>query len=133
MITVLFACVHNAGRSQVAAAFFNRFANPTKARGISAGTEPGMRVHPEVVTAMNEVGIDLSTASTTKLTDEIANQAQILITMGCGDRCPIVPGAKRVDWQIDDPKGQRIEKVREIREDIERRVRSLLEAEGWFV
>lgn len=130
MTTVLFACVHNAGRSQMAAALFNRFADPQKAHAISAGTDPGTRVHPEVVTAMNEVGIDLSGAATTKLTDAVAQQAQILITMGCGDQCPIVPGAKRDDWPLDDPKGQSLERVRSIRDDIERRVKALLTAEG---
>lgn len=130
MTTVLFACVHNAGRSQMAAALFNRLADPARARALSAGTEPGTRVHPEVVTAMNEVGIDLSKAVTTQLTDDVARQAQMLITMGCGDRCPIVPGAKREDWPLEDPKGQPIEKVRDIRDDIERRVKALLETEG---
>jgi arsenate reductase len=130
MTTVLFACVHNAGRSQMAAALFNRFADPQKAHAISAGTDPGTRVHPEVVTVMNEIGIDLSRAPTAKLTAAIAQQAQILITMGCGDQCPIVPGAKRDDWPLDDPKGQSLERVRTIRDDIERRVTALLTAEG---
>jgi arsenate reductase len=130
MTTVLFACVHNAGRSQMAAALFNRFADPQKAHAISAGTDPGTRVHPEVVTVMNEIGIDLSRAPTAKLTAAIAQQAQILITMGCGDQCPIVPGATRDDWPLDDPKGQSLERVRTIRDDIERRVTALLTAEG---
>jgi arsenate reductase len=132
MKTVLFACVHNAGRSQMAAAWFNRLADPEKAKAISAGTDPGTHVHPEVVAAMRERGLDLAGASTTKLTPEVARQAHVLVTMGCGDQCPIVPGAKRDDWPLEDPKGKPIEKVREIRDDIRERVRSLLEREGWL-
>ena len=131
MKTVLFACVHNAGRSQMAAAWFNLLADPLKARAISAGTAPGTRVHPEVVAAMREVGVDLSAARMTKLTDEVARQAQLLVTMGCGDGCPIVPGAARDDWPLDDPKGKPIEQVRAIRDDIRDRVQSLVEGEGW--
>ena len=131
MNKVVFACVHNAGRSQMAAAWFNQLADPLKARAISAGTEPGTRVHPEVVAAMREVGVDLSAAGMTKLTDEVARQAQLLVTMGCGDECPIVPGAARDDWPLDDPKDKPIEQVRAIRDDIRDRVRRLLEGEGW--
>lgn len=131
MTTVLFACVHNAGRSQMAAAFFNEAANPQKARAVSAGTRPGERVHPEVVAVMNEAGIDLSGAHTTTLTPELAGQAQMLVTMGCGDECPYVPGAKRDDWPLEDPKGKPIEQVRAIREDIRSRVGALIEKEGW--
>jgi arsenate reductase (thioredoxin) len=130
MKTVLFACVHNAGRSQMAAAWFNRLADPAKGHAISAGTNPGPQVHPEVATAMREVGIDLAGASTTKLTPEIAQQAQMLVTMGCGDECPYIPGAKRDDWPLEDPKGKPIEKVREIRDEIRIRVQRLVEAEG---
>ena len=130
MKTVLFACVHNAGRSQMAAAWFNRLADPAKARGISAGTNPGSHVHPEVVTAMREVGIDLASASTAKLTPELAAQVQVVVTMGCGDECPYIPGAKRDDWPLEDPKGKPIEKVREIRDQIRSRVQQLIEAEG---
>jgi len=129
--TVLFACVHNAGRSQMAAAWFNRLADPGKARALSAGTDPGPRVHPEVEAAMREAGVDLSAAPTTKLTPELARQAQLLITMGCGDRCPIVPGLERDDWPLEDPKGQPIARVREIRDEIRARVERLLEHEGW--
>jgi arsenate reductase (thioredoxin) len=131
MNTVLFACVHNAGRSQMAAAWFNRLADPAAARAISAGTHPGVHVHPEVVAAMLEVGIDLTDAPTTKLTDDVARRAQILVTMGCGDECPVVPGAKRDDWPLDDPKGKPIETVRQIRDEIRDRVQQLLEREGW--
>src|SRR5204862_3490382 len=103
VITVLFACVHNAGRSQIAAALFNNHADPKKARAISAGTQPAARVHPEVVAVMKQRGIDLSTAVPQKLTPELAATAQWLITMGCGDECPIVPGTRRDDWPILDP------------------------------
>ncbi len=131
MITVLFACVHNAGRSQIAAALFNRDADPSKARAISAGTQPAARVHPEVVFLMREAGIDLADQTPRKLTDELARQAQWLITMGCGDECPVVPGAHRDDWPIADPKGQTPNVVRGILEDIEGRVRALVATNGW--
>lgn len=131
MHTVIFACVHNAGRSQMAAAFFNAQAHPDKARAVSAGTQPGARVHPEVQAAMAEVGIDLSGATPQRLTDELAQGAQWLITMGCGDACPHVPGLKRDDWPLEDPKGKPVERVREIREDVRSRVVALLTREGW--
>jgi arsenate reductase len=131
MTTVLFACVHNAGRSQMAAALFNELADPSKARAISAGTNPGLRVHPEVVEAMREVGADLSSATTTKLTSDLALQAQFLITMGCGDECPYVPGVERDDWPLEDPKGKSLDRVRTLRDDIQRRVEALLRREGW--
>ena len=131
MTTVLFACVHNAGRSQMAAALFNQLADPTKARAISAGTRPGLRVHPEVVDAMAEMGVDLSGASTTRLTPGLASQVQMLVTMGCGDECPVVPGTKRDDWPLDDPKGKPLAQVRAIRDDIRRRVQALIQQEGW--
>jgi arsenate reductase (thioredoxin) len=98
MFNVIFACVHNAGRSQMAAAFFNQLAVPEKAEAVSAGTEPGEQVHPEVQAVMQEIGIDLSRAKPQKLTEEIAEHAQLLITMGCGDKCPYVPGLRRDDW-----------------------------------
>ena len=103
----------------------------SKARAISAGTDPGPRVHPEVITAMREVGVDLVGASTTRLTPEFAGQAQLLVTMGCGDECPYIPGAKRDDWPLEDPKGKPIERVREIRDEIRDRVQALIEQEGW--
>ena len=131
MNVVLFACVHNAGRSQMAAAWFNRLADPAKARAISAGTDPGSRVHPEVINAMNEVGVDLSKAGTTRLTTEVAQQAQMLITMGCGDQCPVVPGVRRDDWPLEDPKGKPVAQVRAIRDDIRQRVEALLVDEAW--
>ena len=132
MTTVLFACVHNAGRSQMADAWFNLLADPAKARAISAGTEPGRRVHPEVITAMKEAGVDLANAGTTRLTTELAQQARMLVTMGCGDQCPIVPGVTRDDWPLEDPKGQPPARVREIRDEIRQRVEALLRREGWL-
>ena len=132
MKTALFACVHNAGRSQMAAALFNAMADPEQARAISAGTQPGPRVHPEVVTVMEELKIDLSNAKPQKLTRELAEGAQLLVTMGCGEACPVVPGLRRVDWPIDDPNGKPIERVREIRAEVQRCVRELLAAEGWL-
>jgi arsenate reductase len=129
--TVLFACVHNAGRSQMAAAWFNRLSDPAKARAISAGTDPGPRVHPEVVTAMHEVGVDLSAASTSKLTTALAQRAQMLITMGCGDQCPVVPGLTRDDWPLEDPKGKTLDVVRRIRDEIRERVLQLIDTQGW--
>ncbi len=130
MKTIIFACVRNAGRSQMAAAFFNKMADPAKARALSAGTTPGDRVHPEVVAVMQEVGIDLGRARPQKLTSDLAAEAQLLITMGCGDECPYVPGVRRADWPLDDPKGQSIERVRAIRDDIRTRVEALIDQEG---
>jgi arsenate reductase len=128
MKTVIFACVHNAGRSQMAAAFFNQLATPTKARAVSAGTQPGSHVHPEVVEVMREVGIDLSDARPQRLTPQ---RAELLVTMGCEDECPVLPGTERADWPLEDPKGQPVERVREIRDDIRSRVNALVESRGW--
>ena len=130
MRKVIFACVHNAGRSQMAAAFFNQLADPAKAIGISAGTEPGLRVHPEVLSAMQEIGLDLSAARPQKLTQELANDAALLVTMGCGDKCPYVPGLRRDDWPLRDPKGLPVEEVRAIRDEVKTRVHNLVEIEG---
>ena len=129
MKTVLFACVHNAGRSQMAAAWFGRLADPALAQAISAGTDPGERVHAVVVEAMREVGIDLSGATPRQLTPELAAGAQVLVTMGCGDRCPYVPGARVEDWPLDDPKDQPLERVRVIRDEIRGRVADLVARE----
>jgi arsenate reductase len=131
MTTVLFACVHNAGRSQMAAALFNHLADPALARAISAGTQPGASVHPVVVTVMKERGIDLTSVAPQKLTPELAATASLLVTMGCGEECPVVPAVTREDWPLEDPKGQSVERVRELRADIERRVRVLLGERGW--
>lgn len=131
MNTVIFACVHNAGRSQMAAAFFNQLADPNRAHALSAGTQPAEHVHPEVVAVMREVGIDLSGARPTRLTDELAAGAQVLVTMGCGESCPVAPGLRRQDWNLPDPKGQPIDRVRAIRDDIHARIDRLIAAEGW--
>ena len=126
----LFACIHNAGRSQMSAAWFNALSDPAKARAISAGTNPGERVHPEVVEAMREVGIDLDGIKPQKLTAELAAGATLLVTMGCGDECPYVPGLRRDDWPLPDPKGKPVARVREIRDDIKARIAALVDAEG---
>jgi arsenate reductase len=131
MKTVIFACVHNAGRSQMAAAFFNQTANTSIARAVSAGTRPAECVHPEVVEVMREANIDLSGAKPQLLTQELAQGADLLITMGCGDECPVVPGLRRDDWPLPDPRGQPVERVREIRENVRDRVRKLLATETW--
>ena len=125
----IFACIHNAGRSQMSAAFFNQLADPQLARAISAGTHPAEHVHPVVVDAMREEGIDLSKAKPQKLTAELAQNAEMLITMGCGDECPYVPGLRRDDWPLPDPKGQGIEPVRRTRDEIKRRIQQLLAQE----
>jgi len=130
MVKVIFACIHNAGRSQMAAAFFNQRVDPAKAVAVSAGTDPGLRVHPEVLAAMQEIGIDLSNAKPQKLTEELARDAQLLITMGCGDKCPYLPGLRRDDWPLRDPKGQPVDEVRAIRDEIKGRVESLLNRES---
>jgi arsenate reductase (thioredoxin) len=126
---IIFACVHNAGRSQVSAAFFNQFADPEIAHAISAGTQPAEYVHGVVVEAMLEVGIDLRHAKPQKLTLELAEGAEMLITMGCGDDCPYLPGVRREDWPLPDPKGQGIEAVRRTRDEIRARVLELLARE----
>jgi arsenate reductase len=129
---VIFACVHNAGRSQMAAAWFNRLADPDKARALSAGTAPGSRIHPEVLAAMQEVGVDLTHAKPALLTAEMIAGADRLITMGCGEACPVVPpSVVRDDWPLEDPKGQPLERVRAIREEIRTRVEALVQAQGW--
>jgi arsenate reductase len=131
MTTVLFACVHNAGRSQMAAALFNRLADGARARAISAGTRPAARVHPEVVAVMREVAIDLADGRPHPLTAELAGQAQWLITMGCGDECPVVAGAAREDWPLDDPHGKPPADVRRIRDEILQRVAAFIDRHGW--
>lgn len=130
MKTVLFACIHNAGRSQMAAAWFTKLADPRQAQAVSAGTIPGSQVHPEVVRAMAEVGVELQ-ATPQLLTDALAREASLLVTMGCGEACPAVPGLAREDWPLEDPKGQPMEKVRAIRDDIRARVVDLLARKGW--
>jgi arsenate reductase len=115
----------------MAAAFFNALADPRRARAISAGTSPAERVHPEVVAAMREVGLDLGGARPQQLTAVLAGEAQWLVTMGCGEDCPVVAGVQRVDWTIPDPKGQPLADVRRIRDEIRARVTAFVSAQGW--
>lgn len=124
---VIFACVHNAGRSQMAAAFFNQFSDPSKAMAVSAGTQPAEKVHDCVLSVMQRSGIDLSCVKPQLLTDELARSADLLITMGCGEACPYVPGLERDDWPLPDPKGKSDEEVCVIREEIKTRVLRLLQ------
>ena len=131
MKKVIFACVHGAGRSQMAAAFFNGLVAPEKAQAVAAGTRPAARVHPEVVAAMADVGIDLAAASPRLLTRDLAAGAAVLVTLGCGEECPVVPGAQREDWPLPDPKGQPPEAVEAVRDAIREHVEALLEARGW--
>ena len=131
MKRVIFACVHNAGRSQMAAAFLTAMADPSKVEAISAGTQPGNRVHPEVVTVMAEVGIDLSDKRPQRLTESLAHSASMLVTMGCGDECPYVPGLERDDWPLTDPKNRPLEEVRQIRDEIRNRVSALVQIHAW--
>jgi len=127
--TYLFACVHNAGRSQMAAALFNLYGNPAECCAISAGTQPASQVHPEVVEVMREIGVDLTYAKPQKLTEALARGASMLITMGCREACPFVPGLRTLDWALPDPKGQSLDAVRAIRDEIHERVKSLLRSE----
>ena len=129
MKTYLFACVHNAGRSQMAAAFFNLYGDPTKCRAISAGTQPALMVHPKVVEVMRDIGIDLSTTKPQQLTPSLAETATALITMGCGEACPHVTGIRRLDWALPDPKDLSLDAVREIRDLIHERVKQLIRSE----
>ena len=131
MNKVIFACVHSAGRSQMSAALFNALADPAQACAQAAGTEPASQVHPVVVEVMREIGIDLSDARPQRLTTELAQDASLLITMGCGEKCPYVPGLRRDDWALPDPKNQPLERVRQIRDEIRARVQALVDAEGW--
>ena len=126
MARVLFVCLHNAGRSQMSQALFERAAG-TRHDSDSAGTIPAARVHPEVVEVMSEVGVDLSSRRPKPLEREQAERADVVVTMGCGDDCPYIPGKRYVDWELPDPAGQSIERVRELRGEIERRVRLLVE------
>jgi arsenate reductase len=115
----------------MAAAFFVAGADPERASALSAGTDPAARVHPEVVAVMAEIGIDLTAARPQRLTEDLARGATLLITMGCGDDCPFVPGLRVDDWPLPDPKGQALDAVRAIRDDVRARVHALLEVEGW--
>jgi arsenate reductase len=126
MSHVLFICLHNAGRSQMSAALFERAA-AGRHTAESAGTTPAERVHPEVVEAMRELGVDLSEQRPQRLTDELAARADVVVTMGCGDACPYIPGKRYLDWDLQDPKGLPLEEVRHIRDAIEQRVRGLVQ------
>jgi arsenate reductase len=128
-MTVLFACTHNAGRSQMAAALFDRAAKGN-GRALSAGTNPGSALHTVVIDAMREIGIDLSVHQPKPLTPDLLHQADLLVTMGCGEQCPFVPGLRRRDWPLEDPKDKSIEQVRVIRDDIARRVDQLIDELG---
>src|SRR5438270_6364254 len=125
---VIFACVHSAGRSQMSAAFFNARVKPGVAEAVAAGTQPAERVHPEVVAAMKEIGLDLSAARPRKLDDALARSAKLLVTMGCGDACPFVPELEVLDWTLPDPKGKPPERVRAIRGEIGAKAGALLRA-----
>ena len=125
MATALFVCRHNAGRSQMSAALFVR-ASAGRHRALSAGTTPADRVHPEVVEVMRELGIDVADRVPQLLTRGLAEQADVVVTMGCGDECPYIPGKRYVDWELPDPKGRPVEEVRATRDDIARRVAALV-------
>ena len=125
MATALFVCLHNAGRSQMSAALFERAAQG-RHRALSAGTTPAERVHPEVVEVMRELDIDLSDRTPRKLDAELAQQADVVVTMGCGDECPYIPGKRYIDWDLQDPKGRPIDEVRATRDDIADRVDALV-------
>jgi arsenate reductase len=125
MADVLFVCLHNAGRSQMSRALFERAAEGRHAAD-SAGTQPGEAVHPEVLEVMREVGIDLSGERPKKLSMEQAQQADVVVTMGCGDECPFIPGKRYLDWDLADPKGRPLEEVRATRDEIDARIQGLL-------
>jgi protein-tyrosine-phosphatase len=128
MATALFVCLHNAGRSQMSAALFER-AGGGRHHALSAGTTPAEHVHPEVIEVMREPGfdIDLSDRRPQLLTRKLAERADVVVTMGCGDKCPFIPGKRYIDWELPDPKGRPVEEVRATRDDIEQRVRQLVE------
>jgi arsenate reductase len=123
--TALFVCLHNAGRSQMSQALFERAAGG-RHTALSAGTTPGERVHPEVVEVMRELDIDLGDRVPRALTRDLAEQADVVVTMGCGDECPYIPGKRYIDWDLEDPKGRPVEAVRATRDEIDRRVRALV-------
>ncbi|MFA4929093.1 MAG: arsenate reductase ArsC [Patulibacter sp.] len=126
MSNVLFVCLQNAGRSQISEALFTRAVDGAGHRARSAGTTPAEHVHPEVITVMDELGIDLRDRVPQRLTQELAEWADVVVTMGCGDACPYVPGVRYLDWKLEDPSGQGVDQVRSIRDEVERRVRGLV-------
>lgn len=125
MSRVLFVCLHNAGRSQISRALFARAAG-ARHEAQSAGTTPGKRVHPEVVEVMDELGLDLRDETPKRLTDELAQWADVVVTMGCGDECPFIPGKRYLDWELEDPKGRPLDEVRATRDEIARRIDELI-------
>jgi len=125
MATALFVCLHNAGRSQMSQAFFEQL-SAGRHRGLSAGTTPAERIHPEVVETMRELGIDLAGRTPKPLTRELVEQADLVVTMGCGDQCPYVPGKRYLDWDLEDPKGMPLKQVRRVRDEIRTRVEQLV-------
>ena len=125
MAGVLFVCLHNAGRSQMSKALFDRAAGSSH-RAESAGTQPGERVHPEVVEVMNEIGIDVSGEVPKRLSRDQAEWADVVVTMGCGDECPYIPGKRYIDWDLEDPKGRPLDEVRRTRDEISKRVDALI-------
>ena len=129
MANVLFVCLHNAGRSQMSQALFERAAGPGHTAQ-SAGTTPGERVHPEVAAAMREVGLDIADHRPQRLTDELGEWADVVVTMGCGDECPYIPGKRYIDWDLPDPRGRPLDEVRRTRDDIQQRVERLLSELG---
>lgn len=128
---VIFACVHSAGRSQMAAAWFRAVASPARATALAAGTDPAADLHAEVRTVLEEAGLDLTDARPRLLTPELAAEAALLVTMGCGETCPHVPGLETVDWALDDPKGRSLDAVRALRDEIRERVTALVRERGW--
>jgi arsenate reductase len=131
MQKVLFACTHNAGRSQMAAALFNALADPEKAYAVSAGTHPSATILPDVIAAMKEIGVALLEKKPQLLTPAVAEGAAFLVTMGCQETCPVVPGAAAEDWAVEDPEGKPLERVRAIRDEIREKVSALIRSNGW--
>jgi arsenate reductase len=131
MKKVIFACIHNAGRSQMGAAFFNQLCDQASVQAISAGTNPASSVHPEVARVMTEAGVDLTSSKPQKLTEDLARESSLLVTMGCQENCPYVPGLERLDWSFEDPKGKTRAQVVEIRDQIKAKIEELLRERGW--
>jgi arsenate reductase len=132
MKRVLFVCVHNSGRSQIAAAFFNAFSAPSLVKTASAGPRAAERVQPEVIEAMKEIGFDLRSARPQPLTPELIQSANLLVSFGCGELCPSYPGQRRIEWPVHAPEGQTLEVVRRIRDELRGRVWRLVAKEGWY-
>lgn len=129
--TILFVCERNAGRSQMGAAFFNRLADPARAHALSAGLNAEQAIYPDVVTAMRQAGIDLSGVIPIELTGRMLTEVSFVVTLGCAERCPLVPPGRRADWTLPDPAGQPLDRVREIRDEIRDLVRQLILDKEW--